>query len=126
VINREDVIKALECCAKGDCDNCPCSFGDCYYNLAGYALALIRDLTEENERLKAAVAQEYTCVFGSTHKVTECPITEQIDKAKADTVRKFAERLEESINGFGDGLRYILYGHISKVAREMMEESDEK
>ena len=50
-LNRDQIIKALECCAKGDCDNCPCSFGDCYYYLARDALALIRDLTEENERM---------------------------------------------------------------------------
>ena len=44
-LNREQIIKALECCAKDDCDNCPNSFGNCYSNLAGYALALIRELS---------------------------------------------------------------------------------
>ena len=50
-LNREQIIKALECCIKDDCDNCPNSFGNCYSNLAGYALALIKELIEENKRL---------------------------------------------------------------------------
>lgn len=52
-LNREQIKKALECCSKDDCDNCPNDFGDCYSNLAGYALSLIKELTEENERLRA-------------------------------------------------------------------------
>lgn len=48
-MERETIIKALECCSKDDCDNCPNSFGNCYSNLAGYALALIKELTEKVE-----------------------------------------------------------------------------
>ena len=51
-MKQEQIIKALECCKRDDCDNCPNSFGNCYANLAGYALSLIRELTEENEKLK--------------------------------------------------------------------------
>ena len=36
-----DIIKALECCKKDDCDNCPNNFGSCYANLSGYAIDLI-------------------------------------------------------------------------------------
>ena len=52
-MNREQIIKALECCEKDDCDNCHNDFGNCYANLAGYALSLIRELIEENERLSS-------------------------------------------------------------------------
>ena len=46
-LNREQIVKALECCSKDDCDNCPNGFGNCYANLAGYALALIREAKYE-------------------------------------------------------------------------------
>jgi hypothetical protein len=48
----KEIVKALECCKKDDCDNCPNDFGNCYANLAGYALDLINRLQEDNERLR--------------------------------------------------------------------------
>ena len=45
----KEIIKALECCKRDDCDNCPNGFGNCYANLAGYALDLINRLQEEIE-----------------------------------------------------------------------------
>ena len=45
----KEIIKALECCKKDDCDNCPNNFGNCYANLAGYALDLINRMQEEIE-----------------------------------------------------------------------------
>jgi hypothetical protein len=52
-MTTEQILKALECCSKDDCDNCPNGFGNCYANLAGYALALIKEQQAEIERLKA-------------------------------------------------------------------------
>jgi hypothetical protein len=45
-----EIKKALECCSKDDCDNCPNTFGNCYSNLAGYALDLINRQEAENEK----------------------------------------------------------------------------
>ena len=56
-LNAEQIKKGLECCQKDDCDNCPNTFGNCYSNLAGHALSLIKELTEENERLNAELAE---------------------------------------------------------------------
>ena len=36
-----EIIKALECCMKDDCDNCPNGFGNCEHNLAEASLDLI-------------------------------------------------------------------------------------
>jgi hypothetical protein len=47
-LTDEEIVKALESCKKDDCDNCPNTFGNCYANLAGYALDLIHRLQEEN------------------------------------------------------------------------------
>lgn len=60
-MDREQIIKALECCTHIGtgglvdcvCDECPYCIGkdDCR-NLDAYALSLIKELTEENERLR--------------------------------------------------------------------------
>lgn len=53
-MERNDVIKALECCnSDHTCIECPyCD--DCYDGkVCDNALVLIRELTEENERLRA-------------------------------------------------------------------------
>lgn len=58
-LNREQIVKALECCtSSGKSAECPigCPFGDinsCEESLMYHALALIRELTEENEKLRA-------------------------------------------------------------------------
>lgn len=40
-MTNKEIIKALECCKKDDCDNCPNDFGNCCANLAGCSLDLI-------------------------------------------------------------------------------------
>ena len=47
-----EIIKALECCKKDDCDNCPNDFGNCCANLSGCSLDLINRQQAEIERLK--------------------------------------------------------------------------
>ena len=61
--------------------------------LAEWLEELVR-LREENERLKSV---EFTCSFVKPHKVLECPIFDEIVKAKADTVREMQERLQKRI-----------------------------
>ena len=51
----KEIIKALECCKKDDCDNCPNDFGNCYANLSGYSLELINRQQEEIDRLRKEV-----------------------------------------------------------------------
>ena len=53
--------------------------------------AKVEELTEENERLKAV---EFTCGFIKPHKVLECPIFDEIERTKADTVRKMHSEIK--------------------------------
>ena len=69
-LNAEQIKKALECCQKDDCDNCPNTFGNCYSNLAGYALSLIKKLTKEVEDLKA-IAEQYQKQFEDCYEENE-------------------------------------------------------
>lgn len=127
-LNAEQIKKALECCQTPsgiDCKDCGYSgkilddgvdFG-CVYRLMVDALALINELTVENERLKSV---EFTCGFVKPHKVLECPIFDEIEKAKADTVRKFAERLKEGFRKYNRS-NWAVREIIDEIAKEMLE-----
>ena len=124
-LNREEIIKALECCSKDDCDNCPNTFGNCYSNLAREALSLIKDLTEENERLRADLTE-------LTHRMLDNVRTEneelcksnECDKRKleADTVRKMQKALEQRIHSkLSYHGWYLKETVIAETAKEMLE-----
>ena len=101
-MERTEVIKALECCAKDDCDNCPNGFGNCYSNLAGDALYLIKELTEENKRLD--LYERITVVRSSRgngkteflRKLAE----RKMDSVKADTLRELKTRITREIGTY--------------------------
>ena len=90
--------------------------------LAEWLEELVR-LREENERLKSV---EFTCGFIKPHKVLECPIFDEIVKAKADTVREMQERLH---GRFGDDANrvfsnYNIHRYIDQIAKETLEGND--
>lgn len=96
-LNREQIVKALECCLADRviCDNCPLQ-NECESNpfdatLARYALALIRELTDE------------------------------VAKAKADTVRKMQERFNQ-VFGSMDATNALLRRTFDQIAKELLEE----
>ena len=233
-LNREQIIKALECCASGNSvsacmSGCPIyekEYCECIEDdtaLLKYALALIRELTEEveyletekehldlvvegkmkriralekmvlkltdkckgleahldvsvseqarlaekNENLNASCTEltrkcaslndeverlenelarayqavdestEFTCVFGQPHKVSNCPIDDEIAHARADTVREMAERWKERLpqllmdcpyldvlnEEFWLEAAYELFEGIDQITKEMLEET---
>lgn len=97
----KDVIKALECCIKGNCfkDHCPLS-GDiidmeidkCTSKLSENALALINSQQAEVERLK-----KETDLFADIGKM--------YSEIRAEAVKEFAEKLimNITINNTNDG-----------------------
>lgn len=150
-LNREQIVKALECCIKvggyrmGEhCRaNCPLFDTRCALLLPQNALSLINELTveldamrcaansykmhyekltEENERLRADNAIEFTCVFDQPHKVSDCPINDEISKAKAKTVRKMQERLKANrVRRDGLLFKVVDFEVIDRVAAEMLD-----
>ncbi len=116
-ITVEDrIIKALECWAK--------NFNGRATDLETLceATLLIKELAEKNERLRADVAKEFTCVFGQPHKVTDCPIDDEIAKAKADTVRKMHSMIKERCIKGGIYPAFVART-IDRIAKEMLEDS---
>lgn len=113
-----EIIKALECCKNDDCDNCPNTFGNCYANLAGYALDLIERqqaeidrLTTENERVKT--------------KIYKMAIDKALaEKASAEAIKEFEEKLN---SGFFRGHIYTgsyVLGLIEAIAKGMVGEGN--
>ena len=84
------IIKALECCKKNDCDNCPNGFGNCYANLAGYALDLINRQRVEIEKL----ANKCDDCAGCTQWECDCSLI------KDELVKEFANRLKAMLTPY--------------------------
>lgn len=148
-MNREQIIKALECCyVNGNCKGCPLYLsGDlhsnCIKKAAVDALALIKELTEENERLKAerdtleVYYKDYKYRNGELQKdnrrwaeeynelnqVNESLI-DDIAKAKADTVKRFAERLKDTSMTKWDYHEAVDVDEIDRTAQEMLGETE--
>ena len=92
----------------------------------------IEELTEENESLTEELAKAYSALDGSMNfycsfaqsKIQNCPIDDEVAKAKADTVREMQAEIEaRCIKG---GIYPVFVkSTIDKVAKEMLEGSNE-
>lgn len=95
-----EIIKALDCCNNGNCDeDCPFFFdrGNCY-NLDDYALDLINRLQAEIEKVKP--------IHNSFERELEC--------AKQEAIKEFVERLKEK--------KRFAYAHLGKTHYTVYEE----
>ncbi len=120
--NKEQITKALECCKDAyDCLTCDIYKRGCTGGfriaLAKKALAIIKELTEENERLK----KHNAALIEDNHILS----SECIPMAKADTVREmhhkiwleFSDCFEEETVSIGS-----LRASVDQIAKEMVEE----
>ena len=103
-MEKEQIIKALECCIQfcdhgnmAVCKECPLKECRCSVEMPKNALALIKELTEENERLKKD--NEYILM---QHAFQRRPSgdcwNDVIEKAKADTVREIFKEIYSSLD----------------------------
>lgn len=102
-LSDEDIIKALECCIKNDCDNCPfdslLNYSDC---LKGF-LDLINRQKAEIERLKQKPLYDFY-------------------KEKSEAIKEFAERLKEKATStFYEEHKYVDTEDIDNLVKEMTE-----
>ena len=103
-MEKSQIVKALECCSKDDCDNCPNNFGNCYANLARYALDLINRQQAEIEGLIAGRKILNKCV----------------SKVKAEAIKEFAERLRKKAF-LSKGWQAVAVYDITALVKEMTE-----
>lgn len=102
----EEVIKALECCAKPYCNNNNCPLHentintkDCITKLSENALALINRQRAEIERLHSEVKENTeTIAFLKDQAVgwsiDFCNLKAKLDTTKSEAVKEFEERLK--------------------------------
>ncbi len=145
-LNAEQIIKALECCTRGrkskddrPCLDCPyneCNLvggtserqttGTCQGWLMKDALSLIKELTEDNERLRNWCENKIVLDNDELKEVkTACleRIKLDVKRIKTDTVRKFAKRLKEYYNELsGKTFPPLVAYHIEQIEKEMLED----
>lgn len=142
-MERENIIKALECCAspEGRCDECPIDQRhkddcECGRFLVQNALARIKELIEENERLTTYLDEHFPkCIYQYDGEVQEycvlapCgqfkTIAEFQKQIESDTVRKMQERLKaksfRDVPVFGKPYSCVDFAIIDQIAKEMLE-----
>ena len=88
----EEIIKALECCSKKECNKCPNYSEDieCGEALLILALDLINRLKAEIGGLKKFIEKDQGLIL----KLTNVPKNEYDNKIKSETIKEFAERFE--------------------------------
>ena len=144
-LNRDQIIKAIRCFSmekewREPCDGCwfhdkklDCDQDNMCYEVGSLALALIKELTEENERLKAP--RYWLHSDGRIENLTNDIITVKMGgrnygkihalslafekEVRADTVRKMQERLKEYYRVDTDSGLYCI---LDKIAKEMLED----
>lgn len=123
-LNREQVVKALEWCSSGGRNCMKCSEDErnprlskegCMALQIRNALALVRELTEENERLN--IDLEAMRGAANSYKM-------HYEAAKADTVRKMQERLAKLRVVGSYGVHCYLKDDIDQIAKEMLEDQE--
>lgn len=103
-MNANEIIKALECCKKDDCDNCPNDFGNCYSNLAGYALEVIQQTASRNEKQKAEIerlseeSKKVSAYIGNGWGYVS--FLEFVKKQRAEVIKEFVERFLKKIHAY--------------------------
>lgn len=146
-MEKEQIIKALECCTRGrkskddrPCLECPyneCNIvggtserqtsGTCQGWLMKDAIALIKELTEDNETL--------TIKCNAWHLAAE-RVGEEIQVIKANTVREMQERFKELMGneyiscGFCNARGYwsvkAVKDNIDRIAKEILNKTEDE
>ena len=77
----KEIIKALGCCIKDDCDNCPNTFGNCEHNLMSNALAYINQLEADLQAMRmSANSYKMHCEKLEAEVDRLKPLEENLDK----------------------------------------------
>ena len=91
-LTDNEIIKALECCIEGDCDNCHYDEQTaCNEYMKQDALDLINRLQAENERLKEFATSKCADCAGCTSWKCDCANIEA--QSKAEAYKEFAYEL---------------------------------
>lgn len=131
-LNREQIIKALEICSdetKDFCTGCPfIGNGGCKQSsILKLALSVIKELTEENERLNERLDREACCQYDLCGQIVN--LRDDVKYIKAETVQKIQKRLTSDefyiIADDNDGVQYVDFCvWVEDIAKEILEAND--
>jgi hypothetical protein len=114
----EQIIKALECCKIGNCDDCP-FYGikeDCDVELPEEALNIINRQKAEIERLQKE-NERWKNGFMGACMLENCKLK---DEWKSEAIKEFAERLKKEAL-INSGYEVLQVGTIDNLVKEMTE-----
>lgn len=92
---------------------------------ARHILGLINRKQAEIDRLEKEVGKEFICFVGDPHKVEHCPYLEQLETAKAEAIKEFAEKIDKILClqiGPSRRLFWKISGEIDNLVKEMVGE----
>lgn len=139
-LNRENIIKALECCTKSSlCARCPRGDYDTC-DIEADALSLINELTEENKAWQMQLIDKEEKADKAYHDLA-CEVEDlraenerlrdtayrlecEVHRERADTVRKMQERLDKHFchdPAFLGVEQRLIMDVIDQIAKEMVE-----
>lgn len=135
-LNREEIIKAMECCTSGNSvsacmsgcplfeqEDCECCYDDTA--LLKYALALIKELINDNAELKHQIQEEIVEDAINLFDEYTRMLHEGIREAKANTVRQIQLKMAMHYGTYTDkGMILItdVFRVLDQFAKEMLEE----
>ncbi len=87
------------------------------------ALTLIKELTEENEKLNERLDREARCQYDLCGQIVD--LRDEVKYIKAETVQKMQERLNDTkFRMCGGGECYIYAENVDVIAKELLEEDN--
>ena len=130
-LTDNEIIKALECCSKKICKQCPNFSEDieCSEKLINLTLDYIaRQLHELQERYEEAQAEieklKNENFILSQKRANIFEITEAYGRGKSETVKEFADRLKKDIFNTEYHIDRYYRRSIDKLVKEMVGESN--
>jgi hypothetical protein len=119
-MTESEIMKALECCKKDDCDNCPNDFGNCYSNLANDAISLINRKNAEIERLQEYhdEMEEAIYAFREDHAKVKFFKSE----IRAEAIKEFTQRVRKYLlftKCVNDEDINEIWRYLDQIAKEM-------
>ena len=127
-LNRKQITISLECCHStniADCRNCAyrdkeTEFG-CTNLLVKDALSLIRELIEENEKLRAENAEQDQSIINALMRMGEIRRETKIHTTQ-EMQKLFEERLDISVCGYStEEVRLDCFDTLERIAIEILE-----
>lgn len=126
-LTDNEIIKALECCSKKNCKQCPNFSEDieCSEKLINLTLDYIaRQLHELQERYEEAQAEieklKNENFILSQKRANIFEITEAYGRGKSETVKEFADRLKKDIFNTEYHIDRYYRRSIDKLVKEMV------